>query len=215
MLRKIKVYGRLRKFLKWEDGTFEADVSSAAEVVRFLLANWPGVRKHMAHQHYKITVGQYNISEEELHDPAGETEAITIVPVMVGSKGAWKAVAGVALVATAIALGPVGATYFGGLITAGGGSAAIIGGLGASIMAGVGAVLIFSGASEMLTPTPEMPSGPSGESALDPNSNYAFSGLQNVSRSGTPLPLIYGYEVLVGSVVINNGIDTAQVEGTA
>ena len=208
MLRKIKVYGRLRKFLKWEDGTFEADVSSAAEVVRFLLANWPGVRKHMADQHYKITVGQYDIREEELHDPAGETEAITIVPVMVGSKGAWKVVAGVALVAAAIvlpgALGvPLTMGWFGSTVAL------------APIIGGIGVTLALSGVVEMLTPTPEEPSGPSGESALDPNSNYAFSGLQNVSRSGTPLPLIYGYEVLVGSVVINNGIDTAQVEGTA
>ena len=39
MLRTIRIYGRLAKFLKRRK--FEAEVASAAEAVRFLLANFP------------------------------------------------------------------------------------------------------------------------------------------------------------------------------
>jgi predicted phage tail protein len=39
MLRKIKLYGKLAKFIGHR--VLEADVATAAEAVRFLLANWP------------------------------------------------------------------------------------------------------------------------------------------------------------------------------
>jgi predicted phage tail protein len=42
MLRKIKLYGKLAKFIGHR--VLEADVATAAEAVRFLLANWPGGR---------------------------------------------------------------------------------------------------------------------------------------------------------------------------
>jgi hypothetical protein len=46
----------------------------------------------------------------------------------------------------------------------------------------------------------------------DPRKSYSFSGIQNTSRQGTPVPIVYG-ETLVGSVVISAGIDTVQVTG--
>jgi predicted phage tail protein len=39
MLRKIKLYGKIAKFIGHR--VLEADVATAAEAVRFLLANWP------------------------------------------------------------------------------------------------------------------------------------------------------------------------------
>ena len=87
MLRKIKVYGALKKFLDWETGTFLADISNVAEVGRFLVANWPSVEKHMQDQHYKIFVSNYNLGEEELNYPIGDSEEIRIVPIAVGAKG--------------------------------------------------------------------------------------------------------------------------------
>ena len=216
MLKRIKVYGRLKKFLKWDSGVFEADVRSIADVMSFLKANWPEIKGHMSKQHYKVIIGERDFDIDEINDPIGQTEEIKIVPVMVGAKGVWKVVAGVALVAGAIMLGPVGATYLGGLVTAGGGSAAIIGGVGATIMAGVGTALAFGGVAEMLTPPPELPEMPgAGENSIDPQINFSFSGVQNVSRSGIPVSLVYGYEVIVGSVIVSNGVDTVQIRGTA
>jgi predicted phage tail protein len=82
MLRKIRVYGRLAKFLGQR--VFEADVASAAEAVRFLVVNFPQLEKHMADQHYRVSVGSYDLTLDELHDPAGQQE-IKVVPVLVGA----------------------------------------------------------------------------------------------------------------------------------
>ena len=66
----------------------------------------------------------------------------------------------------------------------------------------------------MLTPVPDIPTFSGGDSGLDPQSNYSFSGVQNVSRSGVPVNLIFG-EIFTGSVIVSAGIDTVQVKGTA
>ena len=44
--------------------------------------------------------------------------------------------------------------------------------------------------------------------------NFSFSGVQNTSRAGTALPVIYG-EIFAGSLVVSAGIDTVQIKGTA
>ena len=49
------------------------------------------------------------------------------------------------------------------------------------------------------------------EREQDPRLSFNFSGIQNTSRAGVAVPVIYG-EVLTGSVVISAGIETAQVE---
>ena len=218
MLRKIKVYGALRNFLNWETGTFLADISNVAEVGRFLVANWPSVEKHMQEQHYKIFVGNYNISEGELNYPIGQTEEIRIVPVAVGSRGiargvgrflgssVGKIVAGAALIAAPM-LAPVFA------------KTAILGTTLGAISTGIGVSLALGGVSQMLTPTPDIPTfsgvnDPAGIAALDPQSNYSFSGVQNVSRAGVPVNLIFG-EIFTGSVIVSAGVDTVQIKGEA
>ena len=218
MLRKIKVYGALKKFLDWETGTFLAEISNVAEVGRFLVANWPDIEKHMQDQHYKIFVGDYNISEEELNYPIGQTEEIKIVPVAVGAggflnSGLGKIITGVALVGLSVATGGFGGAMIG---TLGIGAGSI--GVG-SLVTGIGVSLALGGVSQMLSPVPDLPvissvNDPAGEAALDPQSNYSFSGVQNVSRSGLPVNLIFG-EIFTGSIIVSAGIDTAQVTGKA
>jgi len=212
MLRKIKVYGALKKFLDWETGTFLADISNVAEVGRFLVANWPDIEKHMQDQHYKIFVGRYNVSEEELNLPIGQTEEIRIVPVAVGAKGFFssgigKIITGAAIIGITVATGGFGGAAI-GTFGLGAGSIAV-----GSITTGIGISLALGGVSQMLTPTPDIPTF-SGESGLDPQSNYSFSGVQNVSRSGVPVNLIFG-EIFTGSVIVSAGIDTVQVKGEA
>ena len=206
MLREIRVYGRLAKFLGRRK--FKAQVSSAAEAVRFLLANFPQLEQHMADQHYRVSLNDYALAEDELHDPAGQ-QVIRIAPVMVGAGGTMGAIgriiAGVAL---------IGLSFIPG-----------IGALAVSLMVGVGASLALGGVASLLTPTPNISSvglggsiggtaaGPlasTRETELDPQKSYSFSGIQNTSRQGTPVPIIYG-ETIVGSVVISAGIDTEQV----
>jgi len=206
MLRKIKVYGALRKFLNWETGTFLADISNVAEVGRFLVANWPSVEKHMLDQHYKIFVGNYNLGEEELNYPIGQTEEIRIVPVAVGAGGFFKSPIGKIITGAALIAAPFLAPTLA--------KTAILGTTLGAISTGIGVSLALGGVSQMLTPTPDIPTFSGNDSALDPQSNYSFSGVQNVSRSGVPVNLIFG-EIFTGSVIVSAGVDTVQLKGTA
>ena len=211
MLRKIKVYGALKKFLDWETGTFLADISNVAEVGRFLVANWPDIEKHMQDQHYKIFVGNYNLGEEELNYPIGQTEEIRIVPVAVGAGGFFRSPIGKIITGAALIAAPFLAPALA--------KTAILGTTLGAISTGIGVSLVLGGVSQMLTPTPDIPTfssvnDPAGVAALDPQSNYSFSGVQNVSRAGVPVNLIFG-EIFTGSVIISAGVDTVQVKGTA
>jgi predicted phage tail protein len=198
MLRKIRLYGRLAKFIGRR--VLEADVATAAEAVRFLLTNWPELEKHMADQHYRVSVGDYDLSADELHHPAGQQE-IKIVPVVAGAGATARIIAGVALFAIAT------------LATAGGGAifgAAFAKNIGLlTVLQGVGVSLALGGVAQLLTPVPTMPSG--SDSIKDPRKSYSFSGVQNTSRQGVPVPIVYG-EMIVGSIVISAGIDTVRVK---
>ena len=186
MLRKIKLYGKLAKFVGHR--ILEADVATAAEAVQFLVANWPELERHMADQHYRVSVGTYDLDLEELHDPAGQQE-IKIVPVMAGAGATGRILIGIALIAASFIPG--------------------VGALAVTLMLGVGSSLVLGGVAQLLTPTPKIPTGP--DTQNDPRKSYSFSGVQNTSRQGVPVPIIYG-ETIVGSVVISAGIDTVQVQ---
>jgi predicted phage tail protein len=210
MLRKIRVYGRLAKFLGQR--VFEADVASAAEAVRFLVVNFPQLEKHMADQHYRVSVGTYDLTLDELHDPAGQQE-ISIVPVLAGAGGATgKILAGIGLVALAFVIGPAAGGFLGIGAGLGGAGAGLVGGAFASAIGFVGLSLVIGGVSQLLTPTPKINQPGTPQDNNDPRKSYSFSGIQNTSRQGTPVPIVYG-ETLVGSVTISAGIDTVEVYG--
>ena len=196
MLRKIKLYGQLAKFIGKR--VLEADVATAAEAVRMLVANFPGLEKHMADQHYRVTVGTYDLALDEIHDPAGQQD-IKIMPVIVGAGGAGLKIAlGVALIAGAFFTG--GATI--GLF----GLAAPV--AVSTVLAGIGVSLLLGGVAQLLSPVPKVAQGPDTDN--DPRKSYNFSGIQQTSRQGVPVPCVYGL-TLVGSVVISAGVDTVQV----
>lgn len=74
--------------------------------------------------------------------------------------------------------------------------------------------MLIDGVTQLLSPQQNNLS-PTGQDSLDPAalaSNYSFTGLTNISRAGVPVNLVYG-EILVGSIVVSNGVDTVQVEG--
>lgn len=197
MLRRIKLYGPLAKFIGRK--ILQADVATAAEAVRFLVANWPEVEKHMADQHYRVSVGSYDLSLEEIHDPAGQHE-IRIVPVVAGAGAVGRILAGVALIALSfITLGSSAA--FAGVLAKGATASTAIFGLGASLLLG--------GVAQLLTPVPKLSTGI--DSNQDPRKSYSFSGIQQTSRQGLPVPVCYGL-ALTGSVVVSAGTDTAQVK---
>ena len=212
MLREIRVYGELAKFMGVR--SFMAEARDVAEAVRYLLVNFAGLEAHMGQHDYRILVGGYSIGEEEISHPIGQN-VIRIIPVVAGAGGGvGKILAGVAIIGLSI----LTAGAFGFAL----GSAAGIGTF-ATIGVGIGASLALSGVSQLLTPVPRIapPSAISGysptytaqtmrESEMDPQKSYSFSGIQNTSVQGTPVPIIYG-ETIVGSVVISANVSTLEV----
>jgi predicted phage tail protein len=199
MLRKIKLYGQLAKFIGKR--VLEADVATAAEAVRMLVANFPGLEKHMADQHYRVTVGTYDLALDEIHDPAGQ-QNIMIVPVLAGAGAVGRILAGIAIIALSFGIGALASAG----VALGG-----IGGIGTigTAFVGIGASLIFGGVAQLISPVPTVPQGAGSDN--DPRKTFNFSGIQQTSRQGVPVPCVYGL-TLVGSVVISAGVDTVQVQ---
>ena len=211
-LKKIRIYGRLRKFLG--QPYFEAAVSSPAEAVRFLLANFPEVEKHMSDQFYKIKMNNLEVDLDFI-GMKGQGD-IQIIPVAVGSAPAVALVGSVFSAGAAVASAAVGAaTAIGGAaITAAGAISAIP--VVGSIATAFATDLAIDGITSLIMPTPSVPTGNVSDSFSqnDPEAaaSFGFSGISNVSVAGVAVPIIYG-EVFTGSVVISSGIDTVQVEG--
>jgi predicted phage tail protein len=130
------------------------------------------------------------------------------VPVVVGAGAVGKVIAGIVLIAAAVIIGQpwLGATAY-------------------SLIIGTGASLALGGVAQLLTPVPKLaaPSmvGPTSyspgfatpstrDTELDPQKSYSFSGIQNTSRTGATLPLIYG-ETIVGSIIISAHFSTLEV----
>ena len=204
MLRKLKLYGELAEFVGHKE--FEIQVDSLAKAVSFLVNNFPQVESFMNPQYYQVKVGNYEISEEEIHYPIGQ-EDIHIVPVISGAgRGVGRILGGAALIGLAFATGGVTAGAFFKAATVKGSLAGA--GFLTKAAIGIGGALALSGVNELLFPLPDMPEF---NSEQDPRISFSFSGTQNTSRAGTPVPLVYG-EIITGSVVISGSVDTQQVQ---
>jgi len=197
MLSKIKVYGRLARFLG--ERTLEAEISSPTDAFRFLLANFPSLESHMMEQNYCVKVGDYEINETELDTPTGSQE-IKIVPVIMGARrGFGRFLLGAVLIGAAIAF-PGASLGFSGFTKAAGFSAF------QATVGNIGIYLALQGAAQMLTPTEEL-----GGASDDPAS-FTFNGIQNTIRAGVAIPVVYG-EIFTGSLVVSGGIDTDDFSG--
>jgi predicted phage tail protein len=75
----------------------------------------------------------------------------------------------------------------------------------------IGTSMIIGGITDLLSPQNPVPDA-SSVSDIDPaiRGSYTFSGIQNVSSSGVPIPIIYGL-VFSGSIIISSGTDSTQV----
>ena len=207
MLRKLKLYGELAEFVGHKE--FEIQVDSLSKVVSFLINNFPQIEKYMNPKYYQVKVGNYSIDKDEIYFPIGQ-EDIHIVPVISGAgRGIGKILLGAALIAGAFfvpqALGMKGLSLSKGISTGFGFAKA---GFLAKSMVYLGASLVLSGVSEMLFP---MPKPKEFRSEEDPRLSFSFSGAQNTSRAGTPVPLVFG-TMVTGSVVISGAVDTQQVQ---
>ena len=202
MLRKVKLYGELAKFVGHKE--FEVQADTVGKAVSFLVHNFPGIDAYMSPKYYQVKVGNYDVGKDEINYPVGK-EDIHFIPVISGAgRGLGRVLLGAALIGLAFALPvkvPFAPLKFGlGGFTGGTALAATLG--------NIGVYLVLTGVSEMLFPLPEPQKFNSEE---DPQLSFNFSGVQNTSRAGTPVPVVYG-EIITGSVVISAAIDTNQVE---
>ena len=204
MLRKIKLYGELAEFVGHKE--FEVKVDSIAKVVSFLINNFPQVERYMNPKYYQVKVGNYEVDKTEIHYPIGQ-EDIHIVPVIAGAgRGVGKILLGAALIGLAIAAPGAGFSLGKGgfgFIATGAAPSAFMAAVG-----NLGVALTLMGVSEMLFPVPKPKEFRSEE---DPRLSFNFSGAQNTSRAGTPVPLVFG-TMVTGSVVISGAVDTQQVQ---
>ena len=205
MLRKVKLYCELAEFVGHKE--FEIKAETLSKAVSFLINNFDGIEKFMSPRYYQVKIGNYTISEDEINYPIGQQD-IHFVPVIAGAgRGTGKILLGAALIGLAIINPSVG---FGlGPQGIGGGFATASGAFSITAFAGnIGIGLVLMGVSEMLTPLPKQKDF---SSEQDPRLSYNFSGTQNTSRAGTPVPICYG-EIITGSVVISGAVDTQQVQ---
>ena len=203
MLRKIKLYGELAKFVGHKE--FEVKADTLAHAVSFLINNFEGVEQFMSPKYYQVKVGNYAVDKDELSHPIGK-EDIHFIPVITGAgRGVGKILLGAALIGLVFATGGASFSMSSGLTF----KNSVLGGAFLNkALTYVGGYLLLSGVSEMLFP---MPKPPSFESEEDPRLSFSFGGTQQTGRAGTPVPLVYG-EIFTGSVVISGGIDTEQVQ---
>ena len=194
-LKKIKVYGKLRKFLG--KSYFMAAVKSPQQAMSFLIANFEGIQKHMNDQIYKVKMGGRIITEEYL-SMTGQGD-IQIIPV---ATGAAPIVIGGLLTAGAATAGAVAGGVIGG---------ALVTSLVTTTLTSIGTSMLIGGITDLLSPQNPIPDT-SSVSDIDPSirGSYSFSGIQNVSASGVPIPIIYG-AVFSGSIIISSGTDSTQV----
>ncbi len=199
MLRTVRLYGELAEFVGHKE--LDAVITSTADAMRFLVSNFPGLEAHMADRYYQVLVDDYEIGEEDIHNPIGQSD-ISIVPVITGAGGnTGRFLLGAVLIGVGVFSGGTGFA-----LNATQGFGFFGGGLAAQA-ANLGVGLVLMGVSNMLFPTPK-PKEFNNEQ--DPRISFSFSGVQNTSRAGTSHPIVYG-EIITGSVVISAGIDTNQV----
>ena len=154
-----------------------------------------------------FAVGNWELTEEELTYPNGQ-ENIKIIPIVGGAGGRGgfgRFLVGATLIGVGIFSGGVGfglgpAGLAGGFSTAGGtfSMAALAGNLGIALAVG--------GIAQMLTPVETIP-----EREQDPRMSFNFSGIQNTSKAGVAVPVIYG-TTITGSITVSANIENEQVE---
>ena len=210
-MKVVKVYGALRKFLGGRC-RFEFEVDTPAQAIKALCVNFPDLEQWLIKSDwgYRVTVGRERIGPENAELvclPWSEREVFSIAPVIAGAgQGIGQVFAGIGLVLAAIVLGPAGAGFLGlgaGLVS--GATAASV----SVAIGGIGAAMLLGGIAQMISPQPNISPLIRGKEAARLES-FSFSGINNTSQQGLPVPIAYG-RVFAGSAVLSAGLDVDQL----
>lgn len=191
----VRFYGSLKQF-----GTeFRLDCKTPAEVVHALTSQIPKLRQFIQQGLFTVRVGRDYLDnrylEQGLSQHLEDKSTVHFTPTLKGSKrgGLFGVIAGAAIIAGALVLGPLGL--------------GIIGSNAALLAGGIGASLLLGGVAQMLTKMPSMKSGKEAEK----KQSTSFSNLSNMAAQGRPVPLAYG-RIRVGSLIISQGIETMDID---
>ncbi len=201
-LKTIRVYGKLKEFLG--QGIFQAAVKTPMQAMSFLKANFIGIEQHMNEQFYKVKIGNNAVVDDFLY-LSGQGD-IKIIPVAIGA-GLFDFIGDIFdsvtnVVSDAFNWVANNALTVGVTLATGG-----IGGL----LKTVGTSLLIDGVTGLLTPQkPTVSSSSVGDTDPNIRGSYNFNGIQNISTSGVPIPILYGL-VFSGSIIISSSVDTAQI----
>lgn len=187
---------------------FRLAVSSAAEAIRALCVQIPELRIFLANSAEHgiawrvVTENPLGLSEDELDWPC--SKRVVLAPQPTGRGAVGRIIAGVALIAAAVFLGPAGAVI-------GGIGSGFFGATVATAVGSIGLSLVFGGVAQLLTPTPSMPGANYGSITEADRSDQLKSALFDKSNANTAqgdvVPVLYG-ERLIGSLaVLSFGIE--------
>lgn len=191
----VRFYGSLKQF----GSDFRLDCQTTAEVIHALTSQIPKLRQFIQQGLFTVRVGRDYFDnrylEKGLSQKLKDDAIVHFTPTLKGSKrgGLFGVITGVALIAGALALGPLGFSVIGA------NAAWMVGGLGASLLLG--------GVAQMLTKMPSMSTGKD----VEKKQSTSFSNLSNMAAQGRPMPLAYG-RIRVGSLIISQGVETMDIE---
>lgn len=191
---------------------FQLAVKTPAEAVRALCLQIPGLRQYLLESGEKgidwrvVTDHAGGLDEDQLLWPM--SKRLVLAPLPAGRGGVGKIIAGVVIVAFAI-------------VTAGAGLFALGLGFSASTAISIGAIgasLIFSGVSDLLTPTPKMPnvkgggfgggsSSTSGRDRDEQLNSFAFDKSNANTVQGDVVPVLYGERIIGALPVLSFGLE--------
>lgn len=205
MIRTLHLHGSLKSRF---GGPFQVEAETIRQLGSYL-RQYDGLVEHMHDGRFCIVRGDletgHAISEDLMELRLGKTIDVHILPEAEGARrGIGKAVLGAVIIGGAIiASGPaggLGATAFG------------IGGanitFGNILMTGVS--LALSGAAQMLSPQPNTGDYTARE-APDQRASYNLRGPVNRAEEGGAVPIIVGFDVLVGGIVVSAGATSERV----
>lgn len=174
-MNEIRLYGKLGAAFGRVHYR-QLDTGSVYEATSALEATIEGFGKFMREAErmgivFAIFRGKVNIGEKDL-DMSGK-DVIKIVPIIQGNKkaGLFQTIVGVALMVSAIWLGP--SAFF------------------------AGAAMAFGGVTQMLSPVPKYDQ----REDPDNKPSYAFGGAVNTVAQGYPVGLLYGRRRVGGAII--------------
>lgn len=197
----IKLLGELgRRFGR----QFRLAVKTPAEAMRALCMQIPEMRQYLLESGEKginwrvVTEHPDGLDEDQLLWPM--SKRMVVAPQPAGRGGVGKIIAGVALVAAAVVLGPIG-----------------LGVIGATFATGVGAIgasMVFGGVAELLTPTPKMPNvkgfggaSSSGRDVEQQKNAFTFDKSNANTMQGEVVPVLYGERILGNLPILSFGLE--------